>query len=42
MNLKDAMNSAKASYKADIDAGFQILHIDPSIDIHGTPTTINY
>ncbi len=39
MNLKDAMNSAKASYKADIDAGFQILHIDPSIDIHGTPTT---
>ena len=32
MNLKDAMNSAKDSYKADIDAGFHMLHIDPSID----------
>ena len=39
MNLKEAMDSAKVSYKADIDAGFQVLHIDPSIDIHGTPTT---
>ena len=38
MNLKEAMNSAKVSYKADIDAGFQVLHIDPSIDIHGAPT----
>jgi len=32
MNLKDAMSSAKDSYKADIDAGFHMLHIDPSID----------
>lgn len=39
LSLRRAMESAKSSYKADIDAGFQILHIDPSIDIHGTPTT---
>ena len=32
--LDEAMKSAKDSYKADIDAGLQILHIDPSIDIH--------
>lgn len=32
--LKDAMQSAKESYQADIDAGFQSLHLDPSIDIH--------
>jgi hypothetical protein len=35
LSLKRAMDSAKASFAADIDAGFQILHIDPSIDIHG-------
>jgi tagatose-1,6-bisphosphate aldolase non-catalytic subunit AgaZ/GatZ len=33
--LRKAMASAKTSYQADIDAGFQILHIDPSVDIHG-------
>ena len=38
LSLRRAMESAKLSYKADIDAGFQILHIDPSIDIHGKPT----
>lgn len=38
MPLKEAMDSAKASYKADIDAGFDILHIDPSIDIHDKPS----
>ena len=38
MSLDLAMKSAKDSYKADIDAGFEILHIDPSIDIHGTPS----
>ena len=32
------MESAKASYSADIDAGLQILHIDPSIDIHSHPS----
>ena len=37
MSLKDAMQSAKDSYRADIDAGFQMLHIDPSIDIHLKP-----
>jgi hypothetical protein len=39
MNLKDAMQSAKDSYRADIDAGFHMLHIDPSIDIHSQPNT---
>lgn len=34
LNLKQAMLSAKISFKSDIDNGFQILHIDPSIDIH--------
>jgi len=38
LNLCQAMESAKRSYKADIDAGFKILHIDPSIDIHNNPT----
>ncbi len=37
MGLHDAMESAKRSYLADIEAGFQILHIDPSVDIHGNP-----
>lgn len=37
LSLRRAMDSAKASYRADIDAGFQILHIDPSVDIFGTP-----
>ena len=37
LSLKRAMESAKNSYKADIDAGFDILHIDPSIDIHDKP-----
>ena len=37
LNLTDAMQSAKESYRADIDAGFQILHIDPSVDIHANP-----
>lgn len=37
LSLRRAMDSAKASYRADIAAGFQVLHIDPSIDIHGEP-----
>lgn len=37
MSLRRAMESAKSSYRADIDAGFQILHIDPSVDIHSKP-----
>ncbi len=38
LGLRRAMDSAKASYASDISAGFQIIHIDPSIDIHGKPT----
>ena len=34
LTLSQAMKSAKDSYKADIDAGFQVLHIDTSIDPH--------
>lgn len=37
LGLKRAMDSAKSSFRADIAAGFQVLHIDPSIDIHGSP-----
>jgi hypothetical protein len=37
-SLKQAMESAKRSYREDIDSGFQIIHIDPSVDIWGTPT----
>jgi tagatose-1,6-bisphosphate aldolase non-catalytic subunit AgaZ/GatZ len=37
LSLRRAMESAKLSYRADIEAGFQILHIDPSVDIHGQP-----
>lgn len=39
LGLRKAMESAKASFQADIDAGFQVLHIDPSIDIHGLIST---
>ncbi len=38
LSLRRAMESAKKSFEADIDAGFQIIHIDPSIDPHGIPT----
>lgn len=38
ISLKLAMQSAKESYKADIDADFKVLHIDPSIDIHKNPS----
>jgi tagatose-1,6-bisphosphate aldolase non-catalytic subunit AgaZ/GatZ len=37
LSLRRAMESAKASFRADLEAGFQILHIDPSIDVHGRP-----
>lgn len=36
LSLRQAMESAKESFKTDINAGFQVLHIDPSIDIHGS------
>ena len=35
LSLNDAMKSAKDSYLKDIQSGFDILHIDPSIDIFG-------
>ncbi len=38
LGLRRAMESAKRSYRADIEAGFQVLHIDPSVDIHGQPS----
>jgi tagatose-1,6-bisphosphate aldolase non-catalytic subunit AgaZ/GatZ len=37
LGLRRAMESAKSSYRADLAAGFQVLHIDPSVDIHGQP-----
>lgn len=37
LGLRRAMDSAKSSYRADIAAGFRVLHIDPSVDIHGSP-----
>lgn len=38
LTLRRAMVSAKDSFRADIEAGFQILHLDPSVDIHGQPS----
>jgi len=32
LDLKDAMESAKRSFKCDIDSGFDFLHLDTSID----------
>ena len=37
LSLRRAMESAKGSFRADLEAGFQMLHIDPSVDIHGQP-----
>ena len=34
LNLKDAMDSAKLSYKKDIDNNFKIIHIDTCINPH--------
>ena len=38
LDLEAAMDSAKKSFQCDIEAGFDILHIDPSIDIFGSPS----
>ena len=32
-------NQLKNSFQSDIESGFQILHIDPSIDIHNSLST---
>ncbi|MBF0146520.1 MAG: class II D-tagatose-bisphosphate aldolase, non-catalytic subunit [Magnetococcales bacterium] len=37
LSLRQAMDSAKKSFKTDIESGFDMIHIDPSIDIHGDP-----
>lgn len=37
LSLRRAMESAKSSLRADLDAGFQVIHIDPSVDIHASP-----
>ena len=33
-SFKKAMDSAKSSFLEDINSGFEVIHIDPSIDIH--------
>jgi len=38
MNLAEAMKSCKKSFEADIDAGFSIIHIDPSVDPYSKPS----
>jgi len=35
LSLSKALESAKKSYKEDIDSGFKVLHIDTCLDIHG-------
>jgi hypothetical protein len=37
LSLRRAMESAKSSFRADLEAGFQVIHIDPSVDIHASP-----
>jgi hypothetical protein len=34
MSPEEAMKSAKESFRIDIESGFDIIHLDPSIDIH--------
>lgn len=36
-SLRKSMDSAKKSFQADIESGFELIHIDTSIDIFGTP-----
>ena len=40
-SVKDSMNSAKKSFENDILAGFDFLHLDPSIPIQGEELTLN-
>lgn len=37
LTLDAAMESAKVSFREDIESGFEIIHIDTSIDIHDQP-----
>lgn len=41
-HVDDAMESAKLSFLRDIEAGFQILHIDPVINVGDTPVTLEW
>ncbi|GAC15211.1 class II D-tagatose-bisphosphate aldolase non-catalytic subunit [Aliiglaciecola lipolytica] len=41
LNLSESMASAKRSFEADIDAGFDFIHIDPSIPIQNEDLTFN-
>lgn len=41
LSLNRAMDSAKKSFLEDIKSGFQVIHIDPSIDIHKKTTVDN-
>jgi tagatose-1,6-bisphosphate aldolase non-catalytic subunit AgaZ/GatZ len=34
LSFDAAMVSAKESFSFDIESGFDIIHLDPSIDIH--------
>ena len=36
LNINDAMKSSKRSFACDIDCGFKILHLDPSLSISGS------
>ena len=36
-DLAAAMRSAKRSYESDIESGFRVIHIDPSVSPHGAP-----
>jgi hypothetical protein len=38
MSLKRAMELAKESFRTDIESGFEMLHIDPSVDIFNHPS----
>lgn len=35
LGLAEAMSSTKSSLTADMESGIQIIHLDPSVDIHG-------
>ena len=39
LGLERAMQSAKESFLVDIKSGFEIIHIDPSIDFYSDPDT---
>lgn len=38
LSLRKAMESAKKSFQVDIESGFELIHIDTSVDIFGTPS----